>query len=130
MKITIITEQREGPDTVNKKIIWFSQSLGLLGERDKDASCYRTFIELLNAARNNVPMSSDNLAYRLNLSRGTVVHHLNKLRDAGMLRTTEGGYELRVANLEQLIQAIKRDLEKSLSNLQQVAREIDEEMGL
>ena len=130
MRITIITEKRVEEDTINSKIMWLSHSLGLLGERDKDSSCYRTFIELLNATRNKQQLSSDALAYRLNLSRGTVVHHLNKLREVGVLKVEEKKYVMRVGNLEELIDEIKKDVLKSLQQIQNIAKEIDDEMGL
>ena len=130
MRITIIAERKVDATDVNSKIKWLSHSLGLLGERDTDSSCYRTFIALLNAARTHEQLSSDNLAYHLNLSRATIIHHLNKLRNAGILKAEGGKYVLRVGNLEQLIDAIRKDVLANLEYMQQVAREIDEEMGM
>src|SRR3990167_11073730 len=80
-KITIISLRRPLEKTINQELQWFGNSLGLFNLRDKDKSCFRVFIELLKAAKANMPLTSDELAYRLNLSRGTVIHHINKLME-------------------------------------------------
>jgi len=54
-------------------------------------------------------LSSDELADRLGLSRGTVVHHLNKLLDSGIIVQAHRGYILRVDSLRELIQSLKKD---------------------
>ena len=70
-------------------------------------------------------MSSDELAYRLSLSRGTVVHHINKLMDAGIVIHHQGRYMLRVDNLSSLIDEVEKDLKRTCDGLKAVAKEID-----
>jgi len=65
-------------DNVNEELRWLGNSLGLFGLRDRDSSCFRIFITLLRQTKRNEVVSSDKIAERLSLSRGTVVHHLNK----------------------------------------------------
>ena len=75
-------------------------------------------------------MSSDELAYRLGLSRGTVVHHLHKLLDSGIVVPTERGYILRVNNLQNLIDEVEKDTIRAITDLKKMAKEIDEGLGL
>jgi len=98
--------------------------------RDKDRSCFRTFIELVKAAKERKPLSSDELALRLGLSRGTVIHHINKLIDSGIVLHEGNRYLLRVDSLKQLIQELKEDLQRNLNDLEEIAVELDGKLGL
>jgi predicted transcriptional regulator len=129
-KVTVIRINRPSKKDVNKDLQWFSESLGLFSERDKERSCFRIFIELVKAARRGQIYSSDELAYRTNLSRGTVVFHLNKLIEAGLISCENGKYILRVSNLEELVKEVKKDLNRVFDELQVMALELDDELGL
>lgn len=129
-RITIIDVRRPSIDNINNKLQWFGTSIGLFNLRDKDRSLFRIFIELLKAAKGKRPLSSDEIAFRLKLTRGTVVHHLNKLMESGTTIHYKGGYMLRVDSLESLVDEVERDLLRSLENLRGVAREIDGTLGL
>jgi predicted transcriptional regulator len=115
---------------VNTELQWFGQSLGLFGERDKDKSCFRLFIELLKALRKGEALTSDQLAERLNLSRGTVIHHMHKLIDAGLVVTRNGRYILRVENLGTLIAEMKKDMNRVFEDLTAMADDLDHALGL
>jgi len=129
-RITIINVKKPIANDVNEDLQYLGSSLGLFGLRDKDKSCYRIFLELLKAAKLKIGLSSDELALKLNLSRGTVVHHLNKLMEAGIAISTRNRYYLREENLQFVLERIKRDLEDSMSELMDIAKEIDESVGL
>ncbi|MBT3304213.1 helix-turn-helix transcriptional regulator [Candidatus Woesearchaeota archaeon] len=129
-KITIIQVRKPKETDVNKDLQYFGSALGLFGLRDKDKSCYRIFLELLKAAKQKLGLSSDELAYKLSLTRGTVVHHLNKLMDAGIAVNIRNRYYLREENLEIVINEIKKDLASSMDDLATLAKEIDVWMGL
>jgi predicted transcriptional regulator len=124
-RITIVQSPPPASDNLNDKLQWFGGSLGLFGLRDKDKSQFRIFIALLKRSRLGSPISSDELAEELHLSRGTVIHHINKLIEAGIVVAHENRYFLRVAELSQLVLEMKRDLEESMESLQEVAGEID-----
>jgi len=102
--ITIVRLRKRPEHNINRELQWFGQTLGLFNLRDKDKSCFRIFIELIKSAKVNIPLSSDDLAFRLNLSRGTVVHHLHKLLDSGIVVPARRGYILRVDNLKDLVE--------------------------
>ncbi|MBW2987041.1 helix-turn-helix domain-containing protein [Candidatus Woesearchaeota archaeon] len=129
-KLTIVKIRKPAKKLINKDLQWFCQSLGLFSARDKNSSCFRIFIELLKAAKQHRPISSDELAYRLNLSRGTVVHHLTNLISSGLIVVEKGKYILRVSNLEELIDEIRRDTDNVFLNLKAIARDIDTELGM
>ena len=129
-RITIMSIRKPVQKNINQELQWLGSSLGLFNLRDKDKSCFRVFIELIKNAKIGKPLSSDEIAYSLGLSRGTVVHHLNKLLDSGIVVEAERGYILRVSNLRDLINEVEKDLERTLDELRDMAEEIDESLGL
>src|SRR3989344_8984635 len=117
-RITIMRIGRNSDD-INEEIQWFSKSIGMFNERDKEKSCYRIFIQLLESAKNHRALTSDQIALRSNLSRGTVIHHINKLMDAGLVINEKNRYMLRVNNLQRLVDEIEDDIDKVLSDLRE-----------
>lgn len=129
-KITIISTPAPQTNNLNDKLMWLGGSLGLFSSRDKDKSCFRIFIELLKYAKNNMPVSSDELALRLGLTRGTVIHHINRMMDAGLIVVHENRYFLRVTNLKALVESVQKDLEQNLNDIKSIASEVDKLMNL
>ena len=128
-RITIIRYRVPQQNNVNLQLQWLGNSLGLFGPRDKDKSCFRIFIELLKETKKGTVLTSDELADRLSLSRGTVVHHLHKLKDSGIIVYEEHGYLLRVNSLTQLIAELEQDTLRTLSILKKVANDIDKSLN-
>lgn len=129
-RITIVKIRKPKEHNVNDDLQFLGNSLGLFNLRDKDKSCFRVFIELLKAAKKKYPISSDELAYRLNLTRGTVVHHINRLKEAGIVIHESNRYFLRVDKLESVIQELRKDIVRTCDDLEEIAKEIDRELGL
>lgn len=129
-RITIISYRRPAKKSLNSELQYFGDSFGLFGERDKDKSCFRIFIELLKSTRQNRAMSSDEIALRTGLSRGTVIHHLHRLMEAGLIVQEKGRYLLRSGNLEAVVEEIQKDVNRTIEDLRNIAKEIDQGMGL
>ena len=129
MKITIWKIRKESSDNINQELQWLGNSLGLFNLRDRDSSCFRVFITLIRKAKRNQPVSSDEIAEILGLTRGTVVHHLARLIDIGIVIKEERRYILRERDLQQVIGDIKKDMEFIFSELDKVAKDIDEKLG-
>ena len=129
-KITIIKINKLPRDNVNENLQWFSNSLGLFGNRDKEKSCFRVFLEILKVSKNNKGISSEQIAIRSNLSRATVVHHLNTLNETGLIISKNKRYFLRVENLEELVETIKSEADDVLKELKKTAKDLDDELGL
>jgi len=124
-RITIVKFTKPENKDINNTLQWFGNSLGLFNLRDKDKSCFRVFIELLKASKARDPLSSDEIAARLELSRGTVVHHVNKLMGSGLVIREKGKYILRVENLSQLVEELHKDVSEACKNLHEIAEQID-----
>ena len=128
-KITIIKSNKPAQRDINEQLQWLGLSLGLFNLRDKDRSCFRIFIQLLkNEAGEG--LTSDELAEKLNLSRGTVIHHIHKLVESGLVVRNGSRYFLRAANLEALIDEILKDVERTYQDMREVAKELDSKLRL
>ena len=128
--ITIVNIRKPAEHNVNQELQWFGSSLGLFNLRDRDKSTFRVFIELLKSAKGRKLLTSDELAAKLSLSRGTIIHHINKLIESGLVIHEGNQYTLRVENLKSLIEEIEKDIKRACDDLKEVAKEIDERLGL
>jgi len=109
---------------------WICKSFGFLEPRDKKKTAYRIFKEIVEAARDNRGLTSDELAQNLNLTRGTIIHHLNKMIKSGLVIHQEGRYKLRGRSLTNTVEEIERDIHRVFENIHKVAKTIDDTLGL
>ncbi|HLC70995.1 MAG TPA: helix-turn-helix domain-containing protein [Candidatus Nanoarchaeia archaeon] len=128
-RVTIIKIRKSEGSNVNQELQWLGNSLGLFNLRDKDSSCFRLFITLVRTSKQRRPLTSDEIAQHLKLSRGTVIHHLAKLMDAGIAVKEHKGYILREESLKDVVKDLHRDTEAVFAELEEVAKEIDERLG-
>lgn len=127
-RVTVLKVRRPGEGNVNNDLQWLGNSLGLFNLRDKDSSCFRIFITLVKKSNTNAPISSDDIAEKLSLTRGTVVHHLIKLMDAGIVVREKEGYLLREQKLTEVINDLHKDVESLFDELRKVAEEVDQQL--
>ena len=130
VRITIIRTKKPDRDNVNEELLYLGYSLGLFSERDKDKSCFRVFIVLLKALKTQTKITSDEIAARTNLTRGTVVHHLNRLMESGIVVSEKNFYMLSVDNLQELVELARVNISKTLDNLKIVAKNLDQKLEL
>jgi len=129
-RITIIRIKKPDQDNINEELQFLGESLGLFNERDKDKSCFRIFIILINSLRKGIKVTSDEIADKTNLTRGTVIHHLNRLMESGIVVSQKNYYMLAVDNMEELVDLVKNNLVKTFDNLKPTARSIDKRLEL
>ena len=120
VKITVVRVRKPKEQDINDELQWISRSLGLFSERDKEKSCYRIFLALL---KEHKPMSSEDLADFTNLSRATVLHHMNKLIESGMVVSEHERYLLR-DDVDKLIDDIEADIISTLNEVRKTTRHI------
>jgi len=129
LRVTLVATRVHAPSDIHEELQWLGNTLGLFSERDKEKSCFRIFIELVKGTKRSQMLTSDELAFRLNLARGTVVHHLNKLIDAHIVVPHRSGYTLRHEKLEKMVEQIEDDATNLFKQLKAVATNIDQRMN-
>ena len=110
----------------DEELQWISNSLGLFNsDRDREKSCYRVFVELV---REKKPLKSDDIALTSRLSRGTVVFHLNKLIDSGLVINENKKYQLKEKKLSSIIRKIRKDLLAHLKEVEEIAKDFERKL--
>ncbi len=127
-RVTIINVEFPARADINAELQWFGGALGLFGERDKDSSCFRIFVSLVRASRKDAALSSDEIAAQTLLSRGTVVHHLNKLQNAGLVTQQNLRYHLVGNSVSDALQNLQREINEAFTVLDAVAKDIDQKL--
>lgn len=127
-RIIIIKTKKPESHDINKDLQWFSRSLGLFSDRDKEKSCFRIFIELVKASKEDQRLKSNDIAERSHLTRATVIHHLNNLMERGLVISKNNKYLLRENNFEELLEDIEKDFTRIFKDLKRKARELDKEL--
>lgn len=129
-RVTIVKVDKPSKVNINEEIQWFSNSLGLFGDRDKEKSRFRIFLELLKSTKIGKGLSTDQISEKTNLTRATVIHHLNFLIEQGIVICKDNRYYLRDKNLENLVVNIHKDIKDIFDELTKIAESIDKELGL
>jgi len=114
----------------DEDVEWICRCFGFLESRDKEKTAAKIFKTMLKVTKEGKGLSSDELAEKIGLTRGTMVHHLNKLIQSGLAIHREGRYELRGTSLQRTVQEIKRDISRIFENVEHAAQSIDEKLGL
>ena len=127
-RVTLVRVRKIQGGNLNQELQWLGNSLGLFNLRDRDSSCFRVFITLVRAANQDKALTSDEIAERLHLSRGTVVHHLHRLMESGIVVKEKEGYLLRESSIEKMVRDIRQDMDMMFSELTDAAKQIDEEL--
>jgi len=127
-----LVKVREMPDNknVHEQLFWFADSLGLFNKRDKDKSCYRLFIAVIQSTKTKEMLSSDELAEKLKLSRATTIHHLKTLMKYGLVKHTNNKYILCSDSLIELIREVDNNYKRTLKQILTIAKTLDEELDL
>ena len=129
-RFIIIKNKRKDLNDTNEVLQIFSNTLGLFNDRDRERSCFRIFVELVKAEKERERLSSDELAENANLSRATVIHHIEKLEDFGLIKERKHRYYLAKTNFEDLIDFLKKDMDDIFKDLKRQAKYLDKEIGL
>ncbi|HLC57048.1 MAG TPA: winged helix-turn-helix transcriptional regulator [Candidatus Nanoarchaeia archaeon] len=129
-KLTLCKLNHPETNDLNSQLQWFSRSLGLFSTRDKEKSCFRIFIALIEAKKARRFLSSDELAEKSNLTRATIIHHLKNLEAHGLIKQENNRYALSYNTLSLLVKSLSSELTAILEDLEASAEELDKKLEL
>ncbi len=129
-QITIRSLKQPAKETLESDLEWFCESLGMLGERDKQKTGLKVFRAVLREVGRDDEISVEDIANRVEMSRTAVMHHLNMMSEAGMLRRDGRMFELRTNNLQKLVDEIESDISRTFDLIREIAEDIDKSMKL
>ncbi len=109
---------------------WICRTFGYLESRDRHQTAYSILKALVEAAVQDRGFSSEELAERLSVTRGTIIHHLNRMMKNGLVIFHESKYKLRERSLRNTFEEVRRDLNRVFMNLSEVAAIVDNTLSM
>lgn len=129
MRKLILSIEPIPESNTNEELHWISQALGLFNDRDTEKSCHRIFIQLVKAKKDNKLLSSQELADISNLSRSTVLHHLEKLIESNIVMETSHKFILIDPNMNSIILRLKKEMNEFMDEMDKISKKLDKELG-
>lgn len=117
-------------EDTEKDIEWLCSSFGFLSTRDQGKTAMKILKALIEEAKTEQGLTSDELSARVDPTIGAVIYHLKKLMKAGLVVKLENKYELRMNSLLSTINEIEKDIHATLENIKKIAEQIDQKVGL
>jgi hypothetical protein len=126
-RIEIRFVEMPDPHDPESIIRWFCRVFGLATEQggSLEEQIFRNFAE---AAYTNTGLSSSELKLDTVLSRSTVIYHLNRFIESGILVKRGRRYFLRASELSKAIEEIEYDINREMSRMLNTAKEYDRMM--
>ena len=128
-KIRLKKIQTPAPGSLTGDIDFICQSFGYFSQRDKNNTAGRIFRLLVKDTAEGEGLTSDEIADKLDLSRGAIVYHLNNFMAAGLVVKEKNKYRLRSQSLQKSIEEIRQDTQRIFNEMLKIAEAIDDELG-
>jgi DNA-binding transcriptional ArsR family regulator len=110
-------------------IRWFCMAFGLESSTDKGIGIEEELLrELAEATYSDKGLSSSKIKLREGVARSTVIYHLNRLMEAGLVTRRGRRYYLRSADMYRSIEEIEYDLTREMKRMLDFAKEFDRVM--
>lgn len=106
-------------------INWFCEVLGLTNEEDKDSIEAELLKKFLTAATNDSGISSSEIKLKEPIARTTVIYHLNRFIESGLVVKEGRKYYLRAQALSPAIEEIEYDIDREMQRMIDTAKEFD-----
>ncbi len=115
---------------LNDDIEWICSSLGFITPRDQDKTAFRILKALIQSAKEGGGLTSEELTEYVEPTIGSVIYHLKKLMNAGLVVKLDSTYELRMNSFLKTIEEIEKEIAGALADIKNIAKDIDDKVGL
>ncbi len=130
-RIIIRIVERPDLDDSKKMIKWFCEVFGLADDNDSFNSISEQILKnFIEAAHSSTGLSSSELNLHTDLARSSVIYHLNRFVDAGLLVKKGRKYYLRASEMQKAIEEIEYDINREMQKMIDTAREFDRLMEM
>lgn len=130
-QIILINLEKPREKKLEEDIHWFCNSFGLSSGRDTENIATQIVHDLLQQiSESEDRISSDAIADNLDVNISRVNHHVRNLINAGLVYRQKRALYLRGGSLKAAVQEMRKDSERMFQELEEMAEEIDEQMGL
>jgi predicted transcriptional regulator len=126
MRIIIKTVERVSNKTPTDFVKWLCEALGLAeGEENGKALDQQILEKLIVASRLNTGITSSEIGKKEGIARSTVIYHLNRLINTGLVKKRGRKYYLRAVDVASTIKEMEYDIDREFSRIQDAAQEFD-----
>lgn len=130
-QIILINLDKPREKRLEEDIRWFCNSFGLSSGRDTENVATQIVLDLLQQlAENQEKISSDIIAKSIEVNQSRVNHHIRNLINSGLIYREKRGLYIRGGSLKAAVQEMRKDSDRIFQELEEIAEEIDEQMGL
>lgn len=129
-QIILINLEKPREKTLEKDVFWLCDSFGLSSGRDVDNMATRIVMSLLDNISERERISSEMIADSLGVNPSRVNHHLRNLINSGLVYREKRKLYLRGGSLKAAVQEMRKDSQRMFDELEAIAAEIDQEMGI
>ncbi|MBN2458116.1 winged helix-turn-helix transcriptional regulator [Candidatus Woesearchaeota archaeon] len=128
----IIIKNIEKPNIKDKNIDidWFCNSFGFSSGRDTENISTRIINEIIEKMQLDARISSELIASDLDISTSRVNHHIRNLVESGFIYRQNRHIFLRGGSLKSAVDSIRKDTNSILDAIEEIAKEIDDAIGL
>lgn len=126
MRIVIKTVERVSNRTPPEFVKWLCEALGLTeGDSESKVIDQKILEKLIIASRLGTSITSSELGKKEGIARSTVIYHLNRLINTGLVVKQGRKYYLRAIDVASTIKEIEYDTDKEFSRMHDAAKEFD-----
>lgn len=127
----IVIQFTEMPDFDDPKsmIRWFCIAFGLCGMEGGGIE-EKILSKFTETASGGEGITSSELKEEIDLSRSTVIYHLNRFIDSGLVVKRGRKYYLRASEMHKAIEEIEYDIEREMKRMMDIAMEFDRIMEM
>ncbi|WP_407355930.1 ArsR family transcriptional regulator [Methanolobus sp. WCC5] len=130
-QIILINLEKPREKKLEEDVRWFCNSFGLSSGRDTENIATQIVLDLLDQlSTKEEKISSDGIAENLDVNLSRVNHHIRNLINSGLIYRQKRALYLRGGSLKAAVREMKKDSERIFQELEIIAEEIDERMGL
>lgn len=125
-KAELVSEKKDA--VADGELVSLCRKMRLMSERDTDATLPQVLKVMMLHSRGQ-PVGGSELSELSGINRITIIHHLKRLENAGLVQRQESKYVLRVRSAEDMILEFRKDMERSFAEMDELAREFDEQFA-
>ncbi len=122
--IMIRSVERSSSKKPEELIRWFCYALGLSNDEETGIE-EQILIRFAYAAKKNEGIPSSAITIKPEIARSTIIYHLNRLIDSGLIVKKGRKYYLRATEMSKAIEEIEYDLNREIMKMLAAAKEFD-----
>ena len=126
MRIVIKTVERASNKTPTGFVKWLCEVLDLAEDNESAKALDQQILEkLIVASRLNTGITSSEIGKKEGIARSTVIYHLNRLINTGLVTKKGRKYYLRAIDVASTIKEMEYDIDREFSRIHDAAQEFD-----